>query len=156
LWHIGKFTADDIAVAQQYFRRAIDLDPAFSSGYCGLGAVHYYASYIFPTRGPIEELSAIAALMRRAVALDDGDAEARSWLSAILLIWGDARGALAENQRALELSPNFAFGHAVYGHFLTWSGRPREGLAALRKSVRLDPRNPWFGVVRSQFAAAHY
>jgi adenylate cyclase len=154
LWHISKFTADDIAVANQYFQRAIDFDPAFSGGYWGLGTVHYHASYTFPSRGPMEELSAIAALMRRAVALDDGDAEARSWLSCIVLLSGDAKGALAESERALALSPNLALGHAAYGFILTWSGRPREGLAALRMSFRLDPRDPW--LVRCQLAAAHY
>src|ERR1700747_3677627 len=56
-------------------------------------------------------------------------AQARSWLSVVLLIWGDARGALAESERAMVLSPNLAFAHAAYGCVLAWSRRPRECLA---------------------------
>src|SRR5215471_18751679 len=59
LWHMGKATAANNALAQKFFHEAIDLDPTFSGGYWGLGAAHYYASYVFPTLGPIEELSAI-------------------------------------------------------------------------------------------------
>jgi adenylate cyclase len=38
LWHLSKVTADDNAIAQRFFRQAIDLDPSFSGGYSGLAA----------------------------------------------------------------------------------------------------------------------
>jgi len=112
--------------------------------------------HIIHPPGPVEALGSIAALIRRAVALDNGDAEARSWLSVVLLVWGDIRGALAESERALALSPNLAIGHGAKGCVLVWSGQPKEGLAALRKYVRLDPRDPSIGTFWSQFLAAHY
>jgi adenylate cyclase len=39
LWHLGKATADDYELAKTFFRRAIDLDPNFPDGYCGLATV---------------------------------------------------------------------------------------------------------------------
>jgi adenylate cyclase len=35
-WHLGKFTADDNALAQKFFQQAIDLDAHFAGGYTGL------------------------------------------------------------------------------------------------------------------------
>jgi adenylate cyclase len=36
LWHFSKGTPDDNALAEQFFQRAIDLDPGFAGGYTGL------------------------------------------------------------------------------------------------------------------------
>ena len=38
-------------------------------------------------------------------------------------------------------SPNLASAHAALARTLIFSGRPREGLVALEKSIRLDPHN---------------
>src|SRR5262249_16346339 len=35
LWHSSKATAEDNALAQRFFRQAIDLDPTFSAAYVG-------------------------------------------------------------------------------------------------------------------------
>jgi len=79
---------------------------------------------------------------RRAVALDGGDAEARSRLAIALNTRGDHQGAQAEAERALAISPNLADAHGALGVVLTYSGRPKEGLAALKTCIRLDPRAP--------------
>jgi tetratricopeptide (TPR) repeat protein len=78
------------------------------------------------------------ALARRAVALDGADAEARSHLCYALYRCGDYEGALAEAERALATTPNLAHAHHMRGATLIFSGRLKEGLAALERSVRLD------------------
>ena len=55
---------------------------------------------------------------------------------------GDHEGARIEAERALALNPNLARGHSVLGNALIYSGRPMEGLAAVEKFIRLDPRDP--------------
>jgi tetratricopeptide (TPR) repeat protein len=55
---------------------------------------------------------------------------------------GDYEGALAEAERALAISPNLAGAHATLGATRIFSGRPKEGLAALETSIRLDPYDP--------------
>src|SRR5713101_3627803 len=94
------------------------------------------------TPGQPETMSSIEALARRAVALDGADAEARSLLSNALWRRADYEGALAEAERALATTPNLAFAHAMLAQALIFSGRPKEGLAALERSIRLDPRDP--------------
>src|SRR5262249_56318830 len=53
-------------------------------------------------------------------------------------------------------TPNLASAHESLGDTLTWSGRPKEGLEALRRYVRLDPRSSMLAVGLQQIAAAHY
>ena len=96
------------------------------------------------------------ALARRAVALDGGDAEAHARLALALVARGDHAGACGQAERALELCPNLAAAHGALGVALAYSGRPRDGLAALEKCIRLDPRSPSLVNRLTQLALAHY
>lgn len=147
MWHLGKASADDNALAHTFFQRAVDLDPMFASGYIGLSAV------LSRTKGTQGEEEALA---RRAVALDGGDAEAHARLSLALVARGDHAGACAQAERGLALCPNLAAAHGALGVALAYSGRPRDGLAALEQCIRLDPRSPSLVNRLTQLALAHY
>jgi adenylate cyclase len=139
LWHFDKVSADDNALAQKFFQHAINLDPSFAGGYKGLSAAQGNAAD-FGDRGLREALNSAEALARRAVALDGADAEAHSLLATALRRRGDCQGGLTEAERALTISPNLACAHAERGATLIFSGRPKEGAAAVERSIRLDPR----------------
>jgi adenylate cyclase len=156
LWHLSKVSAEENALAEKFFQRAIDLDPLFSGGYTGLAAATNRAGVMFLTRNLAEALSAEEALARRAVALDGDDAEARSRLAIALQSRGDYQAGQAEAARALVISPNLADAHGALGVVLTFSGRPEEGLAALKTCVRLDPRAPSLVFRLYQIALAFY
>jgi adenylate cyclase len=156
LWHLSKASAEDNALAESFFQRAIDLDPMFVGGYTGLAAALAPSRVMSQTRDPAEALSAQEAAARRAVALDGGDAEARSRLAIALNSRGDRQGAQAEAERALAISPNLADAHGALGVVLTFSGRPKEGLAALKTCIRLDPRAPTLVLRLGQVALALY
>jgi adenylate cyclase len=156
LWHLSKASAEDNALAEKFFQRAIDLDPMFVGGYTGLAAALAPSRVMSQTRDPAEALSAQEAAARRAVALDGGDAEARSRLAIALNSRGDRQGAQAEAERALAISPNLADAHGALGVVLTFSGRPKEGLAALKTCIRLDPRAPTLVLRLGQVALALY
>lgn len=147
MWHLGKASADDNALAHTFFQRAVDLDPMFASGYIGLSAV------LSRTKGTQGEEEALA---RRAVALDGGDAEAHARLSLALVARGDHAGACAQAERGLSLCPNLAAAHGALGVALAYSGRPRDGLAALEQCIRLDPRSPSLVNRLTQLTLAHY
>jgi adenylate cyclase len=155
LWHLSKFTPEDNALAHKFFQRAIDLDPTFSGGYVGLANVQNQAAE-FKGRGLPEALSSAESLARRAVALDSGDAEARSLLGLALSRRGDYEGALAEVERALGTTPNLAVAHHTLAITLIFSGRPKEGLVSLERSIRLDPRDPRSRIRLMQMALGLY
>jgi adenylate cyclase len=155
LWHLSKATSDDISLAQKFFQQAIDLDPTFSGAYRGLALAQSQATE-FGTRGLPETLSSFEALARRAVALDGADAAARSLLGRALRRRGDYEGALAEAEQTLATAPNLADAHHMLGATLIFSGRPKEGLAALERSFRLDPRDPLSALSLHQVAIGFY
>ncbi len=141
-WHFSKGTADGNALAQKFFQQAIDLDPSFAGSHTGLAYALWRAAGVFGTRSLAEAEELAEALVRRAVALDGNDAEARTCFGKLLMRRGDYAGALAEIESALAMSPNLADAHEALGSVLTRSGHPREGRIALEKGIRLDPRNP--------------
>jgi adenylate cyclase len=147
LWHLGKASAEDDALAKTFFQRAVDLDPMFAGGYIGLSALFSRA------KGTQSQEEALA---RRAVALDGGDAEAHARLALALNARGDHQGARAQAEQALAICPNLAAAHGALGVVLAYSGRPKEGLAALEACIRLDPRAPSLVNRLNQVALAHY
>jgi adenylate cyclase len=156
LWHLTRAAVDDNNLAQRFFQQAIDRDPNFAGGYSGLSLAQIQAAGAFATRNLAETLPSAESLVRQAIALDAGDAEAHSHLSLALWHRGDHKGALAEARRALAISPNLAMAHQMLGSALAFSGFPEEGLAALLACIRLDPGSPRFSARLTHVAAAHY
>jgi adenylate cyclase len=142
LWHVFKFSRNDDALAQRYFQQAIDLDPTFAGGYKGLAVAYVHAATVVRTRSQAEAYRSAETLARQAIALDGTDAEAHSTLAAARLRHGDYEGALAGAEIALAMNPNLALARGTLGETLIFSGRPREGLAAVQAAIRLDPHDP--------------
>ena len=155
-WHMSRLTVEDNALAEKFFQRAIELDPNFAGGYKGLVSALSDAATVFFTRNVREVQGLSEAMARRAVALDGGDAEAHACLGTTLWRRGDHEGARTEAERALAINPNLARGHSVLGNALIYSGRPKEGLAALERFIRLDPRDPGLAARLNQMAVALY
>jgi adenylate cyclase len=156
LWHLSKATPDDDAIAQDLFRQAIELDPTFAGSYSALALVQLQSAAIYQKLDPAEAQSSAEALARQAVALDGADAQARSCLGWALQARGELEGALVEIERALAMSPNLAAAHGYRGATLIFSGRPKEGLAALETCIRLDPRDPFLSVRLLHIACGLY
>jgi adenylate cyclase len=155
LWHLSKSTPDDNSLAEKFLHQAIDLDPTFSAAYGALAGAQDQTAY-YNRRTLSETLSLAEALARRAVALDGADAEAGAILGNVLWRRGDYEGALSEAERALATAPNLASGYQTLGAALIFSGRPKEGVVALQRSIRLDPRDPRSAVRLSRMALGFY
>jgi len=155
VWHFDKATVDDYALAEKCFQQAIDSDPNFAEGYCGLAMVQIYAAAGFGTRS-LASLSSIGPLSRRAVSLDPNSAIACLCESFALFGSGDYDGALAATERGLALSPNLAAGYWQRGNILIFAGRPVEGLTDVRTSLRLDPRGSNLALRLFHLAIGYY
>ncbi|MBV8088480.1 MAG: hypothetical protein JO139_02720, partial [Alphaproteobacteria bacterium] len=156
LWHLSKATPDDTDIAQDLFQQAIDLAPTFAGSYSALALVQLQSAALYQKLDPTEAQISAEALARRAVALDGADAQARSCLGWALQARGELEGALVEIERALAMSPNLAAAHGHRGATLIFSGRPKEGLAALETCIRLDPRDPFMSVRLLHIACGLY
>jgi tetratricopeptide (TPR) repeat protein len=98
--------------------------------------------------GAADPAGALAPL-RRAIELDERNAEAHYHLGVALIQAGQGRAdleaALAANQQAIALRPGLVQAHANAARILLLIGRPQEAEAAARQAIALDP----------EFMAAH-
>jgi tetratricopeptide (TPR) repeat protein len=78
----------------------------------------------------------------KALALDDGEIEARRVLAGILT-WSDWDWGAAERawDRLFEIDPDNATALPGYAHFLLVTGREDEAVAKIERAVEIDPHN---------------
>lgn len=156
LWHLANSSEDDAIQADQWFRKSIELDRNFVGGYTGLALTHLHFGSLWGTQSMSEAQASPEEWIRRGVAVDGGDPQARSVLGITLYMRGECDGAEIEARNALALSPNLADAHAVLAAALIFSGRARGGLSSLDTCIRLDPRSPRLAVRLIQKAISYY
>jgi TolB-like protein/Flp pilus assembly protein TadD len=131
--------ADDFQKSRDYFQRAIDLDSNFALAYVGL-AECYNLETLYNEVPSKESVPKAKAATMKALELDDTLSEAHNTLGWIKMVYEwDRPGAEREFQRALQLNPNNALAHHLYGGHLVAMGRFDEGLAKRKAAVELDP-----------------
>jgi adenylate cyclase len=142
LWHVSRLSGADNEQAQRFFRQAIDQDPTLGRAYSEL-ATTFNREVMALRMTPQDAVIVAEPLARKAVDLDDYDANAHIALSRVLLFQrGDYVEAMAEARRALELNPDLGLAHSAMGMALTFSGRPQQGLLYAQRGFILDPKNP--------------
>jgi tetratricopeptide (TPR) repeat protein len=114
------------------------MDPSYALAYDGLAYNYIVASeWLLPARDAIPKVRAAA---NKALELDDTLAEAHTWLgSASYWYDWDWFAAEREFQRAIELNPNHATAHQVYGVHLALLGRFDQALEENKRAQELDP-----------------
>lgn len=135
-------TKKEIAMqARQFLERATALDPAYADAYAYLGATYWHEWFYRWNPAP-QVLERAVELEQKALALDESLPGLHMVLGFIYL-WKKQHGqALVEGQRALALDPNNAEMLTNAGQILAFSGQPQEGITAVEKAMRLNPRYP--------------
>jgi TolB-like protein/DNA-binding winged helix-turn-helix (wHTH) protein/tetratricopeptide (TPR) repeat protein len=127
-----------IAVALQYFQRAIEVDPNFALGYAGLADA--YAEQADADLDPTKAFSLSKEAALHALKINPDLAEAHVSLANELFYyewkWAEAE---REYKRALALKPTYEEAHHSYSHFLTLAGRHQEALQESQKLLQMDP-----------------
>jgi adenylate cyclase len=156
LWHLEKLTATDNQLAEQLFRKAVDVDPGFADAYVGLAHARTRAVWMFAAPNLGDALTSAETLSRQAAALEPNNADARSCQSIALLLKGDFSGALAEAECALAINANLANAHAAKANALIFGGHPKEGLESEERSIRLDPHSAFSTFRLLHVTIGHY
>jgi len=132
-----KRTRESFDSAEVYFRKAIEVDPAYALAYAGLADC-----YTFDTKGiPESEATPIAkSFVAKALSLDSTLGEA--W-TALGLIQShrerDWEGSKRTFERAIQLNPNYPFVYLFYGNVFFFNGDLQRGFKENRKALDLDP-----------------
>jgi len=134
-----KETPDDVRMATDYFRKALERDHDYAAAYAGLAHCYTFLSAVneMPTAEGFVHAKEAA---EKAVALDDklDDAHVEMAYIAMEHEW-DWRKAESEFQRALALNPNSARAHGGLSYLLMILGRPQESIQEIRAARALDP-----------------
>jgi TolB-like protein/Tfp pilus assembly protein PilF len=137
---VDKRTRDGFARAIEQFNRAIELDPGFAEAHAGLADAYALIGYF--GFGPSSEVFAQSkAAATKAVAMNDGLAEAHEALAMVSFFDWDWAGAEPEFKRAIALNPNFATAHHWYSHYLVSLDRDVESVESSERALRLEPLN---------------
>jgi serine/threonine-protein kinase len=128
----------DLAQAERYLEQAIALDSTFARAYATLASVLMVQPYYLDTT-MMAVLPRARAAAERAVALDDGLAEAHLALGHVHTEAFEWKEAESELRRAMALDPNRAEVPFRLGFMLMTSGRVHESIAAFEQSKAADP-----------------
>jgi TolB-like protein/Tfp pilus assembly protein PilF len=135
---------DNYDRSQEYFEKAIELQPDYAAAWSGL-ADTYTVRAVGLAVPPREVMPKAKAAARKAVELDDSVGEAHNALAAVYLFgdW-DLESADRESRRAIELSPNYSEPRHLRCYVLTAMNRLDEALQEQRRSSEMDPfARPW-------------
>jgi tetratricopeptide (TPR) repeat protein len=135
---MDKFTDAGWKKALEFFQRAIGKDPSYAAAYAGLADAYGILGSVsdLPSREAYEKARAAAD---RAIALDDGLADAHASLGYVDWFTWEFGAADRELRRALELNPNLAIARLYYSRYLESLGRFSEAENELGRAQELDP-----------------
>jgi DNA-binding winged helix-turn-helix (wHTH) protein len=129
---------DEFKKSREYFHRAVEADPEYALGYCGLNSFYGFGAawgFMPPEVGwPKAEWA-----VRKALELDDTLAEAHLGSAAFKMVHRDMEGAEAQAKRGIALNPRFDEIHYLYSFLLVVVGRFDEAIQAARRALECNP-----------------
>jgi TolB-like protein/class 3 adenylate cyclase/tetratricopeptide (TPR) repeat protein len=154
-----KFTKEHNIEAQQYFKKAIELDPGLARAYTGLAWTYNLEIDLAYTPSSAKSMEGWFANALKAVELDPEDSDARVVLAIAYLYDNQYSRAEAEIERAFVLNSNNADALLLYGYYGAWLGKPELALERAEKAVRLNPNFPlwyYYGLRNAYFYARKF
>jgi len=138
LYHSNKSSEEDLRKAVGLFQQALEKDPNFSRAWTGIAKAWNWLADEYVK--PLEGYSASETAAKKALALDPGDAYARSFLAEAkwVLKW-DVPGAIAEIERALAIDPNCSQAHFLLSLLRQLQGDCPAAIAEIHTTQQLDP-----------------
>ena len=151
----SQHTDDSTRDALRYLERAIVLDDTYARAH-GLRAVclGWRAFQGWEDRPTAFALGMASA--NRSIACDAQDPWGYVAQGMIMSADHDNAAAIAAVERAITVSPNFAFAHALLGCVHALGGRPERAIAAIGLGVRLSPCDTFADEYHLYYAFAHF
>jgi TolB-like protein/tetratricopeptide (TPR) repeat protein len=154
---VNRWTREESDQALTLFRRAIELDPDFSSAY-GMAARCYsqrkVSGWILDRQ---KETAKAEWFARRAAELGRDDAVALAAAGiTFAYVLGDLDQGAAVTARAIDLNSNLASGWLWSGWIKVWLGESGPAIQHLERAMRLSPHDPQLMNMQAAMAAAHF
>lgn len=134
-----KTTPEEFRKCRDYFQRAVDADPCYALGYCGLNAFFGYGS-AWGMLPPEEGWPRAIKAAEKALELDESLAQVHSDIGAHWMVFHhDWSAAEQEIRQAIELNSRGEEAPYLYSFFLITRGRFEEAIAQAHHALELDP-----------------
>ena len=143
---LRRFTRRTNLEAQEYFNKAAALDPTYARAYADLALSHSMDVFFGWTKTPETHLAKALEFGKTALALDQSLPQVPFALAGVYRSMLEFDKSIAAARRSVELDSNYADGYAQLAQTLVHAGLPDEGITAIGKAMRLNPRHPFFYV----------
>jgi len=143
LYFSNKSSEEDLRKSADLFQRALEKEPKLARAWTGIAKDWLWLADAYVK--PLEAYPKTFDAARKALAIDDRDADAHAYLGEMKrVIDYDLKSEEAELNRALQIDPNSAVAH-LFMALLQESMGGRGGLDHMQTAVRLDPLSPIIG-----------
>ncbi|MEM1187459.1 MAG: winged helix-turn-helix domain-containing protein [Pseudomonadota bacterium] len=143
LQHLNRFTPTELAVARDYFHRAIELEPHFARAHAALSAAHFQLAFQSVSSAKSEEIALARLHAERSLALDNQDPFVSFVMGRVHWLKDDVVSSQGWLERATLLSPSSA--SAQYA--LSWSdailGDFENSEHRVVQALQLSPLDPF-------------
>jgi TolB-like protein/class 3 adenylate cyclase/Tfp pilus assembly protein PilF len=150
-----KFTPDSNVKCQDLLRQSIDLDPEFAGAHSRLAYAIVLSMVYFDSAADEARLDDALAAARRAIELDDQDANGYFAIGRVHLARREYDLAIDALEHALELNPCLAVTYCGLGDSLAYEGRLDEAIEQFEIAIKLSPHDPYRWAFYSYRSLAH-
>ena len=150
-----KFTEESNRKSHELFRRSIALDPEFASAHSRLAYAIVLSMVYFDATPESAALDEALALAKRAIELDDQDANSYFTIGRVHLARREYDLAIEALQYALELNSGLAVSYCGLGDSLAYEGRLDEAIKQFEIAINLSPHDPFRWAFYSYRSMAH-
>ena len=160
LYHLGtaefnKFTREGNLKCQDLLRQALELDPELASIHSRLAYAIVLSMVYFDAMPDPARMDEALAVAKRAIELDDQDANGYFTLGRVHLARCEYDRAIEALEHALELNPCLAVAYCGLGDSLAYEGRLDEAIGQFEVAIRLSPHDPFRWAFYSYRSLAH-
>ncbi len=137
-YHLNRGTEAELRKAIAYFNQALQIQPNYAQAYLGIASS--YALMTPNYAAPRDTAPKAREAAEKALALDDGLAEAHATLGGVLLGYDlEWDAALREIQKAIALDPNSVLAHENLAAYDAALVKGDEAGREMRRAQALDP-----------------
>jgi tetratricopeptide (TPR) repeat protein len=131
-----------MALARKLAEEAIALDPGYGMPYVVLAMINISGFWVDTSKSQEQSLAEATEFLKKAIALDDSNAEAHSRLAFVYIFSEKLEKALEQAEMAVNLDPNSSTAHYGMGKALAFDFRNEEAIPEYKKAIRLNPFPP--------------
>jgi adenylate cyclase len=148
-------TKENFAKAEELLKKAIEVDPQLARAFTSLAIVYsVWAAHDWGPEDPTAFYQKAKTMAMKAIALDPADGGPHRILGVFYCLMGDFDRGIAEFEEAIVLSPNDPAALGLYGDWMTYMGRAKEGAEMVNRAFRLNPHYPdWYNYLVDPFYA---